>query len=606
MKKLVAGTVVLSLLALAGGCSKKKDGQEAEQNRAQAAVSLADARPAEIPAPAVAYLAMNKPAATMAALEKLAGLAGPVPPGMLQGLLVQSLLRLGLTDTSVVDLSAPAGLLVLDPKKFPRPLLLVVSTKGEQQLLRALQPTWKNEGKQGNAYRLVREEKDTYAVFSGGAKNATIKHEVFLACDGPLAFVARQPGTLEAGLPLLKKLLATQGQDLLGGVQVDRLREIFERELSALKTQVVGEMQQNLGSRRVKLPMDVDKFIKFYTMMAEGMFSLTEQIGQVDLAARCSDQELEMKLGLRPVAGSGLANFLAQQKKQPLRLLAALPQGPFLAVGMNVQWKSLKPQLAELTAETMNLFFGKDTPPELLKLLDAMWDVMGDEFVFSEDLNEQGLTVVEAFSVTDAKRAREVFLKAFQAMADYLDGSQLMGIKLEMSPPRKIGEHRGAELLSFDMSFLLENADPRQARIMKTMYGDSMHLLLAFHEKAALVAMGKNGEQLLRQALDRLSGQGTQGFDQWPAFRSAAGSWSGNLGGFFFMSISNMITASIHSAMSMEGGSAPAWKMTPPASGLFMGGGTRNGRLEMVFRLPAEHLKEIGQAVKQLTSFKQK
>ncbi|MBW1809181.1 MAG: hypothetical protein JRJ87_13385, partial [Deltaproteobacteria bacterium] len=222
--------IILSLSLL--GCSKKKD-----KDKEPKKITSVKALPAsgELPADVMGYLVFTSPANTFSSMEKLAGLVGPIPPGALTGMTIQGLLKLGLKDTSVIDLKNPAGLVVLNPKKHKVPVVMAVSVTSKDKLLSTIAPTWKKKAEKDGVYEMVSEQLDTYAVFEGGSKAPPkTSRSMFISFSGKTLFAAVQPEALKTGAPLLEKYLKNQTADVSGLVCADHLRKAFAAELAGM------------------------------------------------------------------------------------------------------------------------------------------------------------------------------------------------------------------------------------------------------------------------------------------------------------------------------------------------------------------------------------
>ncbi len=295
-----------------------------------------------------------------------------------------------------------------------------------------------------------------------------------------------------------------------------------------------------------------------------------------------------------PSSGGKLARFIAAQKKQPLRMTGILPDDHFLQMAVNIQWRQYKKELIEFTGQMFDLVGQKKMPEEFRHLLEELYEALGEEFVASEGIGPNGLEVVEAISLADSAKARKVFEKAITLVSEYFADTKVMGIGYEFSRPKTIGKHAGHDILEWSIKFDMEQANPVQAEALRRVYGgDEMKILLAFAEKEMVLALGKNARQRIEKALDGLASKGSS---PSPALASAAGDYLSKCGGFMMFSISQIMN--MGAAMKQLAPAAAKQRMT---SGLFIGGNTDGGRLNLFLRLPAAHLEEIGSAIRSLT-----
>ncbi len=596
-RQTVALFVVLAAACILVGC--KKSGGPGGATGAAANVKLDEVYKTEA---VVGFLAVPSLSTTFANAEKLAALAGPVPPGALQAMVVQGLLTLGLKDTSVVDLSAPAALVLLDPKQYPVPIVFAATTRGEDQVLKALQPAWKHQGVKEGVHELVREHVDTYGVFAGGAeKPPTVKETMYMAFSGHSILCAPTTEGLQAGRPALEALLGVRGKDLVGGLDISRLRKIFSAEIEMARQEVQEEIARDMEHSGQQV---TPQTVAVMQRMLDFFFSLYLQIDRLEASAALDEKAVHIETAVLPAKDSAFSRLLGEQKKTPLKLLGALPPEHPIAVGINLQWESLKPALEEFTNEIFDLFIGKKLPPETMELFKQMWQQMGDEVVFSEAIGG-GISLVEIIAVKDEKKAREIFRKAFQLVSDLLKDWKMegLGFSFEGPLPSDLSE-APTDLFHFKFKFG-EDDSPKaraMAEAMKTIYGgDSLKMAMAFSQGTMILTMSPDPEKLMRETLKRMK-DGSGGLSSSASFRSAAGPYLEKSGGFMYMSIAQIMTESVRAAMASRGAGAEMPAAKTPLSGIFLGGYCDAGRLNLVLRLPAEHLKETGEALRGLMS----
>jgi hypothetical protein len=543
------------------------------------------------------FAALANPAATLSNLEKLAALFGPVPPGMLQGFVIQGLLSLGFKDTSVVDLTGPAAAIFLDPKKFSQPLALIVSVKGEDEVLKALQPAWKHQGVKEKVHQLSREQVDNYGVFAGGEQKK-VTQNMYLAFSGKQAIAAPAAEVVTQVLPLAGMFSRAGGSDLKGALSLVRLRQLYAQEIELARQQMNVELERDILTSN---PAGSPALLRVTQKMAGWMFSLFEQIDQAEFSLTANEKLAAITCDLQPAAGSTFARLLAAQKKTPLKLLSALPENHPLVVAMNLQWDEFKPALEEFTREIMEAMLKTKSSEEFTGLMKEIWQVLGDEIVMSEQIGG-GLEVVEAFSVKDEKRARELFNKAFALLGKYLKDMDFGQMGFELTAPQPAGKIGEAEVEMFEMKFSIKGDDPQSqamARAMKAVYGgDSLKMAMALSRGALFFALSPEPVKLLEKSLQSAA-SARGGFAGSAALQSAAGEFIEKSGGFMFLSVSSFMRQSAQMAMAGQGGKS-AVAVTPSTSGLYFGACGENGKLQLVFRAPAEHLKEIGEALKGL------
>ena len=592
-----SGWVVLLLLALAlGGCKKKVE------KGLEATAPLALPSGEGVPEDVVGYFLVGNPSELISQMETLGGKVGPVPPGALHAMIVQSLLKMGFKDTSVIDLKGPAGIIILNPKSHQVPLVAAYTTAGQDKVIDSLKPVWTKKGESGGALEMVREEVDTYEVFEGGAPaKPKATRSIYLKFEGKTMFSAENAETLKAGMPLLKKSMASNApqKGALGIFMVNHLRKAYQMELAIIPETIKQQIALDPAFAQGGDP----KLMKWLVgWMVDKLMAFVNQTREVSFTADFAPDGAVFQVGLTAEKDSFFNKLLAAQKRtgKPLKLLSALPQDHFLAIGMNVQWHMFKDDLLAFTQEIMQVLMGAEPSKEYVDAMLQMWDVMGDEVAVSEDISVDGISVVELIEVKDEAKAREVFAKVMKLTAELFSKNKegFMGMKFGFEGPQALDEYSGVKLEAIDMTWDFSAMPPAQAQMLKTFYGDKLRLIMAFFGGNLALTMGKKAQADMHALIDRMKGKGTAGLGDSESYKNAAGGLDQGAGGVMYMSVARLLASSVQSTYAAMGKKAPAIDLPASGSGMFMSFSSTPERLVTTLRLPAQHLVELGAAVK--------
>jgi len=591
-----SGWVVLLLFALAlGGCKKT------DEKGLQATAPLALPSGEGVPEDVVGYFLVGNPSELVSQMEALGGKVGPVPPGALHAMIIQSLLKLGFKDTSVIDLKGPAGIMILNPKTHPVPMVAAYSTTGQDKVIDSLKPVWTKKGESGGALEMVREEVDTYEVFEGGAPaKPKAAMSMFLKFEGGTMFVAKDAGALKAGMPHLKKTMeaATPQKGALGIFMVNHLRKAYQMELAIIPETIKQQLAMDPSFAQGGDP----KLMKWLAgWVVDKLIACVNQTRAVSFTADFAPDGAVLQLGLVAEKDSFFQKLLAAQKRtgKPLKLLGALPQDHFLAVGMNIQWRMFKDDLLAFTSEIMQVLMGTEPSKEYVDAMLQMWEVMGDEVAISENISPEGISVVELIEVKDEAKVHEVFTKVMKLTSELFKKSEtgLMGMKFGFEGPKDLGEHSGVKLEALEMTWDFDSMPPAQAQMLKTFYGDKLNMIMAIFDGNLALTMGKQAEADMHALIDRMKGKGA-GLGASESFKNATGGLDQGAGGIMYMSIARLLASSAQSTYAAMGKQAPVIDLPTPSSGMFMSFSSTPERLVTTLRLPAQHLAELGAAVK--------
>ena len=587
--------LLLAALALAG-CKKKED------KGMEATAPLALPSGEGIPEDVVGYFLVGNPSELISQVEALGGKVGPVPPGALHAVIIQSLLKMGFKDTSVIDLKGPAGLMMLNPKTYPVPVVMAYSTAGKDKVIDSLKPVWTKKGETDGALEMVREEVDTYEVFEGGAPaKPKAAMTMFLKFEGRTMFAAKDAGALKAGMPILKKTIKskTPQKGALGIFMVNHLRKAYQMELAVIPETIKQQLAMDSSFTQGGDP----KLMKWLAgWMVDKLIACVNQTQAVSFTTDFAPDGAVLQLGLVAEKDSFFQKLLAAQKHtgKPLKLLSALPQDHFLALGMNVQWRMFKDDLLAFTLEIMQVLMGTEPSKEYVDAMLQMWEVMGDEVAVSEDISPNGISVVELVEVKDEAKVHEVFAKVMKLTADLFKKSEsgLMGMKFGFEGPKDLGEYSGIKLEALEMTWDFDSMPPAQAQMLKTFYGDKLNMIMAIFGGNLALTMGKQAEADMHALIDRMQGKKGRGLGSSESFKNAAGGLDQGAGGVMYMSIARLLASSAQSTYAAMGKKAPAIDIPTSSSGMFMSFSSTPDRLVTTLRLPAQHLAELGAAVK--------
>jgi hypothetical protein len=609
--RLACALALAGLLAIALAGCPKKDSAQGEAPRAVA--GPVKVQPAgELPEGVLGWAAIGDLRGLLERTENLVGQAAPIAPGTLAGMVAQTLARAGLKDPGALELGAPLAVAFLDPKRFPLgPLAAAFTTRGQVALLEALSPTWKKAGEAEGVLELVREELDPYGVFeAGGQKAQPRKRSLFLRFHGPVALVGPSREALAlAGPGLLERIArSAPAAGLVVSLRLDQLRKAFQAELAMWPVMARQQMQADLQGQALG-GVSPEQALFLAGWILDKGFSALGQIREAGLAVSLTPEAAQFTLGFQPEQGSFFQGLLAAQKPSAGNLqtyLGSLPEDAFLACALDVQWKLFQDDLLAFGEEIFKTFYGPEPPAEIPGLMREFMELLGEQLVLSESFSPQGgLEVVEVFAVRDAPRFQKLVGAMMALVGEHLLKGDLLpqaGFRMSLEGPRDLGKHGDIALQGFDFVLDLTGLPAPQAEAIRMVYGgDRMRLGLAAWDGRAAIVIGPELEADLKSLLERSGRPAQGGLVSTPAFRSAAGGLEQGAGAWFYLSMTRMLAWTMRSAQATLGTpGAPLPEPAPARSGVFFRVGQANGRLELTTRLPAEHLKELGESIRSL------
>ncbi len=593
---IVFAGLVLSFIS--GACNKKQDEKQQTIKAKQGPVEAL--HEVKMPAEVFAWAVAGTPRNLLQNIESLASKAGPIPSGSMGQSINDYLVKMGLKDTSVIDFSAPAGILILNTMKYPIPFLVALSTKGEKAVLASLKPAWKHKGEKKGIHEFSREVVDPYAVFKGGKDSPVkkTKQSMYIKFEGATALIALAPSVIQdAGNALIERLKDAPSDGMNAALHVDNMRSAFSVQLSMmpqLARQQIDKMVNDLPPQLALTPKATRWILGW---LSDKGFAFIQQTKEITLAVGVSPTEAVIHTGIVAEAGSFFAKFLEKQKHADLKLANGLPNDAFLAMGMNLQWKFLKKDILDFTKEAFENFTDEKISEETSKLLDEWFDTAGNEFCLVENLSKEGaFEIVELIQVTNEKNAKDLLQRMMAFMGKiYSSKSGIMGIKASVEGPKTIKKYEGVEIQETTVNMDLTSLTPVQADAIKAVYKDGkMRFYTAVFNRTIALAMGNNGKKNIEGAMDRLL-KNSDGFTKSAAYKSAAGKLGYDTGGFVYLSLSNMIYAT-----AKQIGGQMQHKIPEAKSGMFMKFSVDGRTMFSSMRLPAQHLEELSKAIQSL------
>ena len=413
-------------------------------------------------------------------------------------------------------------------------------------------------------------------------------------------FGAPDAKALKTGMPHLKKTVASNApqKGALGILMINHLRKAYQMEMAIIPETIKQQIAMDPSLAQAGDP----KLMKWLVgWVIDKMIACVNQTKEVSFTADFSPEGAVFQVGLTAEKDSFFNKLLAAQKRtgKPLKLLSALPQDHFLAMGMNVQWHMFKDDLLAFTQEVIQVVMGAELSKEYVDAMLQMWEVMGDEVAVSEDISPDGISVVELIEVKDEAKAREVFAKVMKMTSDLFKKADtgVMGMKFGFEGPAALADYQGIKLEAMSMTWDFDSMPPAQAQMLKAFYGDKLQILMAFVEGNMALTMGKQAQADMHALIDRVKGKGA-GLGTSESFKNAAGGLDQGAGGVMYMSIARLLAATTASTYAAMGKQAPDIKLPSPKSGMFMSFSSTPERLVTTLRLPAQHLTELGAAIK--------
>ncbi len=419
-----------------------------------------------------------------------------VPPiGMM---LVAQALKTG--DPLSVDMQQPFRVVVLAPPRHTSPVL-VCSVPDAGRYLSSLEGTMlQKQADEGNVH-IYADGGQQFVVGTAGTQVA-VSNDVE-AVKTVVGLI--EGGSLPAG-PLFEDC------DLGAAVRVKKLLDA----LDAMGQNPFEQVRQNLPSPDSMAPgvgMNAQQGMKMLKAELDAAEAIAGQVDALNLAIALKPDAIVVTSYMRPVAGSGLANYVASVPEGDLELLRYVPADSVAVVGLKIgdlgPFMNWYAGFMEATMPTA----GEGTPmPAFVDLMRKSASLMGHELALGFAIGEQGhLRVVEAAAITDPAAMQEFVQQAVQQMPGLMARYEQMGMKMSFNVTPNALSYGGHDLteLDFGIQFVPvagmpggEQMAAMQQKMIELMYGPEMKGYWTYLDGNLVYVQGDGALDCLKQVID--------------------------------------------------------------------------------------------------------
>ena len=464
-------------------------------------VSCQKASPKKLPPPAD-YLGVISVASLDGAAARLDAYLQAITPGVKTGLTgrtaeVPLAMLVSARSLDGLAFDKPMHLVGLDPKKFPRPFVLVGTVVDQKKLAAAV------------------DEKNLKV--QGGRALIGVKDAVDAVEAWAMASLTEAP---EA--PTLRLDLA-------------RLVERYRPEIEGLRKQMAPLFASQ--------PM----MAKVFDVEIDILTRVAAQTQELTLAIDADAKEAHLEVAMIPRPGTTLEAFGKAQALAKLDLLEKIPGvagADYVLVG-NYRLGPVRDAFYELMGGVMEGMLGAPIDAAFKKRWDAMLDhFVGPMASASRFEPTGGMSFAQIVEVDDAARAAADIKALFPLPAPRT--FEVMGMKMTLELHEGVATHQGTSIDEYSLALDFGSLPPQQQEMFRMMYGDKLHLVMAGKGKFLYMTWGKDAVAAVAPLLDGASGTPS------PAAKAALSAAIGRRASFaMFMNLAGAVAA-------MTGRAAPA------------------------------------------------
>ncbi len=363
---------------------------------------------------------------------------------------------IGATSIDGIALDKPIHVILLDPKKYPSPLLLL--GRGDAAVL---QPggTVAVKGQNGNALLGDKAAVEMCSAWAFGN---------LAAQEAPASPTARAS---------LRKL-------------VERYRAEIEQG-----KQFMGQAMQTGGSAGMAkiIQVEIDLLVR-----------LASQTEEVRFVLDASATEAWFELGFTPTPGSTFEAFNKSQRPASAALLSRLPGTPAASMLLAGDYElgPLRGFIYDLMAETVASWSGQKADDAFRK----RWDELLAHFQgpIGASMNQgAGLqTSMQQLIAVDDGRKTIAAIKALFPWKQPTTIDMFGMMKVQMTPRDAAATHDGVSIDEMTMRFDLSSLPPQEQQMMRLMYGEEAKIMMAGFDKHMAITWGPNALPDMQKTID--------------------------------------------------------------------------------------------------------
>ncbi|MBK9036428.1 MAG: hypothetical protein IPL61_35145 [Myxococcales bacterium] len=398
--------------------------------------------PQPAPADLLATGTIGDPIATLTALIAYADAVKPGIGAVLNPASVVQMAAAQGLDLRGVDLSRPARALVLDPKRNPAPLVVVVAVADE---------------------RALRTQVDALDL-------ALVVHDGWAAIGSPAALRAAAPYALTTAVTLPAPAMPQVSIDIAA-------------VMTRYKPMLAGFIDGAIAAQPPNLQVYTASSMRAY-------LELFDQLDRLDLALELDRDRASVAMMVAPRAGTGVAAFTAQQRPGDFKLLERLGAAPMM-MGGRLETGAVFTQLLELSAPMVESMYGAQLAGNIGALF-ARWPTLANgENAMTLDLTGGKVSAAGLWDITDGAAAQQLWFDYLTALGAAAGGTMATTVDVKAATYRGVRFARGHTV-----------ATTAATKASMSMYGGQLDFGYAVPGKLFAVALGQDVVAQLRALTD--------------------------------------------------------------------------------------------------------
>jgi len=469
-----------------------------------------------------------------ALVTQVSPMFGPMVP-----MLVPKVVGVGGPSMNGINLMGSFSVVILNPEKYkPSPLVRVISITDAQAAVQSFAAAGRNEGLQDGVHTIAQLDRARFMAATPEQKKNIeqfMKKRFYVGTAGKYALMADSRAACAAAKSMIEngtlkpEAECTVKGDIMLKINIKELIKIYgeqiDQKLAPLKGAVQMGVRQAPGQQIN--PQAAASIVNAYL---DTLVEMVKQLDSFELALGLETDGIHLRGCLAAKPETDVATALQKQKKGGSEILRFIPSDSFVAASAHFQ---LTQEIEDGLADFMGKLVDAAQPPlppeqreKLIQNTREAMKMMGGELglglVLGGEQGQQGLGIIEVFSVTDPAAAKAQLVKQFDQTAPFMSYyKSVVGLDIELAVTENAATHQDVSIT--EVAILFDPATfPKEMRnVLQKIYGDPMIIRFAVVGKYAVLTMGRDSLPRIKQTIELVKADGGSDLQQQPEFVAA-------------------------------------------------------------------------------------
>jgi hypothetical protein len=481
-----------------------------------------------------------------------------------------------ISDESIIDFSKPVELVILNPKKFKMPMVMVFHVKDKDKFFANfggddLKLNEKTKDANIREYTKTESEFDNDAYMKDLEAGKEIKFEDYQKEVAVPYYVCVVDNiAISAGdMALAEKAIAAVGKkveakrivsgDLQGTINIETIMTTYADEITKSTENLPIPQDPNM-------PVDIGKLLKLYV---DAFVALGKSLDNMQFAANLLEKgDFGLQFAMVPKQGTLLEKMISTQEPKAFTYLAAFPEDASLTCAWNL---NLTDDIATVYIKFVQGILGamskgaltEEDNEKMAEMIRQSFKATGKGGAISLGFSGAGMDIRGIYEIKDRALLEKSMKEGISFVMEKLLKPIMEGKEEMFKVEYKEGEspYKGASISKLIFDFKSDKMKEDEKEALKKMFGEQPAIYFGFTDKLTAMGMGNKGMETLKQTLDNIEKSMPKNVTTSASFTSATAGFPKEGIFLMYMSLGNFFKG----AMEMLGGEG-----MPPGGAMMM------------------------------------